>query len=319
MDEAVILGDIGGTNARFALLRGGGIAATKWLAVADYPTILGALEAYIASLGEEVRVAGAILAAAGPVEENRSSLTNSPWVVDGGELETRFGWPRVHVLNDFAATAWALPELAADALAPVGGGTAIPDRPAAVLGPGTGLGLACFLPTRVGPVVLDTEGGHVTLAALSPREDAVIGRLRRRFGHVSAERVLSGAGLVNLHDTVAALDGIEVPERTPAEVMAAAQSARCPASVAALDMFCRFLGDFAGNAALTFGARGGVFIAGGIVPRAIDHLRRSDFRERFEAKGRYQAYLSAIPTRVITDPDPAFAGLRGLAAREFGV
>jgi glucokinase len=183
------------------------------------------------------------------------------------------------------------------------------------LGPGTGLGVAAYVPRENGAFVLRSEGGHSTMPSGSPREDAIIENLRRRFGHVSAERVLSGQGLENIYRAIADIDSVAVPERTAAEIMQAALAGRCPTSRAALDTFCAMLGDVAGNFALSYGAQGGVFIAGGIMPRLRDHLPRSQFRSRFETKGRLSEYLKTIPVYLILQDDPAFIGLASLAAR----
>ena len=136
-------------------------------------------------------------------------------------------------------------------------------------------------------IVIASEGGHATLAATSRREDAILDQLRQRFGHVSAERVLSGPGLENLYRAIAAVDEIDVPLRNASEITQAALQGACLTSRAALDMFCAMLGGFAGNVALTYGARGGVYIAGGIAPRILDYLIDSEFRRRFEQKGRF--------------------------------
>jgi glucokinase len=182
------------------------------------------------------------------------------------------------------------------------------------LGPGTGLGVAAYVPRENGAFVLRSEGGHATMPSGSLREDAIIETLRQRFGHVSAERVLSGQGLENLRAN-AAIDSVSVPERTAAEITQAAIAGRCPASRAALDTFCAMLGDVAGKYALGFCAQGGVFIAGGIISHIRDYLPRSQFRARFEAKGRLSEYLKTIPVYLILQDDPAFIGLRSLAAR----
>jgi glucokinase len=153
------------------------------------------------------------------------------------------------------------------------------------------------------------------MAATSPREDAIMDYLRREFGHVSAERVVSGMGLENLHRAVGALDGVEAPQRDAAEITKAALDGDCPIARVALELFCAMLGTIAGNAALMFGARGGVYIAGGIAPRLTDFLARSEFRARFESKGRLRTYLASIPTSVIVQPAATFLGLRSIAKR----
>jgi glucokinase len=312
----ILLADIGATNARFALLRQAEIGPVRVLPVAEYPRFIDAVTAFLQSQG--ATLAGAVLAVAGLVEDERAVMTNCPWVVDAAELRRALGISAVRVINDFAATAWSLPALEPDHVAPVGAGRAVPGAPMVVLGPGTGLGLACHVPHADEPVVLATEGGHVTLAAASTREDAVIEWLRGRFGHVSAERALSGPGLENLYRAIAAIDGAGVPEREATAITQAGVAGTCPVSCAALDMFCAMLGTFAGNAALSFGARGGVFIAGGIAPRIVDYLMDSELRARFDAKGRSRSYMQAIPLNVIVHPDYAFIGLKTLIERADG-
>ncbi|HKU94138.1 MAG TPA: glucokinase, partial [Vineibacter sp.] len=178
----------------------------------------------------------------------------------------------------------------------------------------TGLGVACLVPGDP-PVAIATEGGHATASATDPRQDAVIQWLRARFAHVSVERVLSGDGLVNLHDAIAAIDAKVVPTRSPAQITDAALAGACAVCREALDMFCAMLGAAAGDMALTFGARGGVYIAGGIVPRIVDHLAHSAFRAQFESKGRFHDYLAGIPVHVILRSNPAFVGLAAVARR----
>lgn len=313
----ILLGDIGGTNARFALLESRELTPVESVLVADYPGFREALTRFIEMHGGKPRISGAVLAVAGPVETDRCAVTNSPWVIDGAKLRNSFGFANVDIINDFEAIAWALPHLTADDLFAIGGGEPVQGAPVAVLGPGTGLGLACLVTGPDAAIVVETEGGHATLPGTSRREDAIIERLRDRYGHVSAERVLSGSGLENLYRAIRVLDKMTVPDRTAAEITQAATSGTCQVSVAALDMFCAMLGTVAGNVALTVGARGGIYIAGGIVPRIINYLAHSEFRNRFEAKGRFRSYLAAIPTNVIIHADPAFVGLRALAEQRF--
>lgn len=185
-----------------------------------------------------------------------------------------------------------------------------------VLGPGTGFGASCFVPAAGAGFAIATEAGHANLATSSRREEAIIDQLRQRFGHVSIERALSGAGLENLYHAIAAVDRVDVPPRKAAAITDAAIARRCAVSRAALDMFCALLGMVAGDFALTFGARAGVYIAGGIVPRFAGELVQSKFRARFEAKGRYRSYLEPIPTNVIMRDDAAFIGLKAFVENE---
>jgi glucokinase len=313
--EQTLLGDIGATNARFSLMANGALGPVTELEVARYARFPDAVADFLNHHGDPVQVSRALLAVAGPVEGNRCKLTNCPWTIDGDELRTTFRLAKVRVVNDFAATAYSLPSLAATDLHAIGGGRAVPGAPMAALGPGTGLGVACLVPAADELAVIAGEGGHATLGAGSEREAAVMDCLRRQFGHVSAERAISGAGLENLYRAIATLDQSKATARDAAEITHSALAGRCRTAVAALDMFCALLGSFAGNVALTFGARGGVYIAGGISPRIVAFLERSQFRRRFEDKGRLRPYLEAIPVNVIVHPAAAFMGLKALGDR----
>ncbi len=306
--DLVLLGDIGGTNARFALVQNGKIEMVANLRVAEHPTVRTALTEVLQSLPDPTP-RRAVFGCAGPVEAGAIALTNSTWRLEERELEAQFGFDRVLLVNDFAAVAWALPHLRDEQLQQIGPGESKPGRPKVVLGAGTGLGVAAFLPDPLGPQVITGEGGHVTLPAGDDREAEVLRRLRARLGHVSAERLLSGNGLVRLYETLAEMDGLSPPPRGAPEITAAATANDCATSRITLDMFCAILGGFAGNLALTWGAQGGVYIAGGIAPHFAAHLAASAFRQRFEAKGRFQPYLAAIPTWLVLHPEPAFLGL----------
>jgi len=261
-------------------------------------------------------ISAAILAAAGAIGDGHCALTNSSWVIDARELRTAYGFSTVRLLNDFEAVAWSLPHLTAEKLFPLGGGLPIAGAPLAALGPGTGLGMAACIPHATGHLVLASEGGHSSMAGLSSREDAVIAVLRQRLGHVSAEHVLSGGGLENLHQALAALDKAALPRRRAAEISREGIEGNCATSRAAIDMFCAMLGTVAGNLALTLGAKGGIFIAGGILRRMPEYLAGSQFRARFEDKGRLRGYLEPIPVWLILDEDAAFVGLHALAEVE---
>jgi glucokinase len=313
--DMVLLGDIGATNARFALLAGGKLGPVTWIEVARYPQFGDAVGAMLEDQLAERGVLDALLAVAGPVDGGRCAFTNCAWTIDDREMRDRFDFNTVRVINDFEATALSLPHLADEDLFALGGGRAVPGAPMAVLGPGSGLGVACLLTDGARRVVVPSEGGHATMPSASRREDAILDHLRERFGHVSAERVLSGPGLENLYRAIAVVDRVDAPARNAVEITNGALKATCPTSRAALDMFCAMLGSFAGNVALTYGARGGVYIAGGIAPRILDYLARSAFRERFEDKGRFRPYAEAIPAQVIVHAAATFLGLKSLAER----
>jgi glucokinase len=315
----VLLADIGGTNARFALTRGelsigDQIGAIDYVKVADFPTVREAIADVLARRSGGKRPERAVLAVAGPVTNNRCVMTNSPWVIDGNELQPALGFDRVHVLNDFEVLAWSLPALQPADFIPLGGQDGLHGEPLLVIGPGTGFGVSCLVERHGTRLAVVTEAGHATLPAENEREERVIACLRQRLGHVSIERgALSGSGLQSLYEALAEVDGAQVPHRDAAAITKAALEGSCELSRATLDMFCAILGSVAGNLAVTFGARGGVYIAGGIAPRFPDFLAASAFRARFEAKGRFQDYLRNIPTRLVTKPDASFIGLRMFA------
>ncbi len=314
--DSVVLGDIGGTNARFAVLHDGVLGRVEHLKVSEYQHFADALDKFIKSRSTARSIRNALFGVAGVVEHQRCALTNNPWIVAADELRARFGFATVHIVNDFEALAWSLPHLSRKDLSLIGGQKARAVAPMVVIGPGTGLGVAAYVHSHRGDLVLQSEGGHATLPGGSPREDAIIAKLRTQFGHVSAERVLSGPGLENLYRVIASLDAQAVPECTAAEITEAALTNRCVISRTALDTFSGLLGSVAGNLALSFGAQGGVYIAGGIAPQLRDYLPQSPFRSRFEAKGRLTSYLKPIPTYLVLHDDPAFVGLQFLAGQE---
>lgn len=313
--DAFVLADVGGTNVRFAVLKAGKLGEPRSMPVHDHATFADALADFLQRDPGGAAVGGALFAVAGVVSGERCKLTNNPWVIDGAELRARFGFTSVGLINDFEALAWSLPHLDRAHLLQIGGGEPVAKAPMLVFGPGTGLGVAAFVPVAPGGLVLRSEGGHATLPSSSPREDAIIAHLRASVGHVSAERVLSGSGLENLYRAIADIDHTNVPVRGAAEITQAAIDDRCSTCRAAVDQFCAWLGDVAGNLTLIFRAEGGVFIAGGIVRHIRDYLPRTQFRERFEAKGRFKAYLAPIPVFVIPRGEPALVGLQALAAR----
>jgi glucokinase len=308
-----LLGDIGATNARFALLTNGVLGQVRSFDVARFPGFADAAAVFLKDHGQRIDITKAVIAVAGPIEGNRCALTNCSWVIDAQEMYETFRL-EARVVNDFEAVAFSIPRLTAADVVGIGGGIAEQGAPIAVLGPGSGLGVACLVPGFGKPVVIPSEGGHATLAGMGDREDEIIKQLRRRFGHVSAERLISGDGLENIYQSIIALDGLTLAPCSAADITKSALRGDCQVAHEALAKFCAFLGSFAGNVALTFGARGGVYIAGGISPRIVDFMARSEFRNRFEAKSRLQPYLKTIPTSVIVHPAAAFLGLKSLSA-----
>lgn len=313
--EKILLGDIGGTTVRLAVLTGGAVGSIDHLPVAQYRSLIDAIEGFLGGRGDRNRIGAAVLDVAGPIEGGRCVLINSQWTIDAADLHAAFGFEPIQLINDFEALAHALPHLTESDVRPLALGRPPIGESLVVIGPGTGLGMAGIVRRGDRVTIVPTEGGHATLPGTTPREDAVIAHLREKFGDVSAERALSGPGLENLYGATAAIDGVAVLHRTAAEITQHALDRSCPVCVAAVDMFCAMLGTVAGNLALMFRARGGVYIAGGIAPRIVDLLARSEFHARFVAKGRFRPYLECVPVSVIINPDSAFRGLKALALR----
>lgn len=315
-DLPLLLADIGATNARFGLVRDGALNESRILACADYASPADAALAFLADIPAADRPRQGAFALAGPVLGDEVTMINRGWTFSLEATGKALGLDRFVAVNDFTAVALAAPRLGPADMMKVGGGTATPGAPIAVLGPGSGLGVSGLLPRpgngreKGGWVALSGEGGHATMAACDDREAEVLAALRARFGHVSAERVLSGPGLSALYAALAEVNGDLLSEPPEAvEITAAGMSGSDPLAVETLELFCALLGTAAGNLALTLGAAGGVLVAGGIIPRLGERFARSPFRARFEDKGRLRPYLQKIPTAVITHPLPAFLGL----------
>lgn len=306
-----LVADIGATNARFALIGDGPPARIEVLRCAEHPTLSDAIRAYLARIDTRMPPRAAI-AVASPITGDTITLTNHAWTFSISEMKEALDLERIEAVNDFTAQALAVPRLTEADVRKVGGGEPLPGSAIGVIGPGTGLGVSGLVPTPDRWVPLAAEGGHVTMAAVTEREDEVLRHLRRRFSHVSAERVLSGMGLSNLYETLATLDGEDVRALDPKGVTEAAAAGHDAHAVEAVELFCAMLGTVAGNLALTLGSFGGIYIAGGIVPKLGDRFYRSAFRERFVAKGRFRSYLESIPTWVVTHPYPAFLGLKAV-------
>lgn len=311
METPILIADLGGTTLRFALAGRGRPGAEMALAADLFSTLEQAVAAFLDPIDRREWPYRAIFAAAGPQDGRDITFTNRDWRSPIAGLRDRFGLNRIVVINDFAALALALPHLTDEDTRSLGPRRTPEPGPMVVLGPGTGLGVASVLPEGDGWRVIPGEGGHVTLPAQTEIEDQVISYLRAVHGHVSAERALSGAGLADLHDAVRAIGGLPARRRAPEEVSEAATAD--PACRRAVELFTDLLATVAGDLALTMGANGGVFIAGGIVPKLGDLFDGDRFRRRFTAKGRLTEYLDPIPTRLITHPQPALLGLAAAA------
>jgi glucokinase len=307
-----LIADIGGTNARFALLRGAQTSAERVLACADFPDIVAAAEHYLASAGAAApgeRPLHAAMAIAGPVTGDLIRMTNHVWQFSAAGTRRQLGLERLIFMNDFTALALAIRHLPAEELRPIGVGRPVAGAPIALMGPGTGLGVSGLIPAGNQWVPLQGEGGHVTLSVMTERELAILGVLRREWSHVSAERVLSGPGLVSLYQAVSTLEKVTPEPLTPAQITQRALGGSDRVCLEVVSTFCALLGTLAGNLVLTLGALGGVYIGGGIVPQLGQLFVNSRFRDRFEDKGRYASFLAEVPAYVINTRLPAFIGL----------
>lgn len=306
-----LVGDIGGTNARFALVEPGSdqLQSIAVLPCADFDNLDGAVNAYLEQVGV-VDVRRACMAFACPVHGETIRMTNNPWVFRKTEMREALGLDLFKTVNDFTAMALGVPHVSAEHLHAVGGGESDQRRARLVIGPGTGLGVSGLVPTRYNWVPLATEGGHVDFAPTDDLEMAVQQALRIRFGRVSVERILSGQGLLNLYQALAEIRQAPVRLQSPEAVSKAALDQLDPLAREALKLFCEILGRVAGNAALTLGSLGGVYLCGGIIPRFLDYFRDSPFRAAFEEKGRMKPLMESIPVFVVTEP---YTGLLGAA------
>jgi glucokinase len=317
--RTALVGDIGGTNARFGIVHeNGSLAHTQQLPCRDFKTLEDVVGTYLDQTRLNTPPAVGLLAVAGPVIDDEVTFTNLPWQTNAKKLAAHHAINDVRLMNDFAAVALSVPYIQKADLQQIGGGVERPHQNKAVIGPGTGLGVAGM--TWVGDryAVISGEGGHMSLSDnIGDRENAIFYSLGRKFGHVSAERVCSGKGLENLYNTIRQIDGRDdVPVRNAAEISGAALAGNCDVATESLDLMLGFLGRAAGNIALIHGALGGVYIAGGIPAKLGPYFAKSRFREEFENKGGKRGYLESIQTHVIVTKDsPAMLGLTHEATR----
>ena len=315
-----LIADIGGTNARFAISHGRpaatGTAASagllvdpRYMPVRDFPGLAEAAAAYLHDHpGEQPAIDEAVIAVATPVDAEVIRFTNSPWSFTRPELQAALGVERLEVINDFAAQAASIPHLGPDDSIAIGGGQALAGWPIAVIGPGTGLGAAGLVPGPDGPIVVASEAGHVSFAPHDALELEVLHRLFTRFAHVSNERLISGPGLLTLTETIAEISGRRFTGDTPEAVTRAAAEEGSELAIDALRVFSGLLGGAAGDLALSFGAKGGVFICGGLCNKLGRFFDPVGFRARFEAKGRLGGFLASIPCRLVTNPVTGLIG-----------
>ena len=323
--EPILLADIGGTNARFAMIDAGKRNDPVLLGIRRYPvtqfeSLAAAIRRYLQEAGVAATPRRAVLGVAAPVKGDRIAITNNPWTFSVEELRSECRFDSLAVINDFSANSMSLPYLQAADVKAIGpaapivarGPAPAPDRSFAVIGPGTGLGVGGLLIRDGRPIPVDSEGGHTSFAPANAYEFAILEAVQQRFERVSYERLVCGPGMMNLYRAVCAVEGLAASSATPEQVTALAAGDRAGAEFRTLALFCEILGACAGDVALMFAAWDGVYLAGGMLPTLVPWLESGGFRRRFEAKGRYRPTLQAVPTLAILHPD---LGLLGAAAR----
>lgn len=310
MTDPMLVADIGGTNARFAIAEAQDdqihIRAAQTFRAEDFETIRDAADAYLEAVAE--KPSRACFAAAGPIIDDEVGFTNSHWTLRTPEITQSLRLSEFHIVNDFYALAAGVAHLAADAFVEVKAGEPISEAPQLVIGPGTGLGQALIVPTKDGEKIVATEGGHVSFAPRTDEEFAIKKFIAREHPRVSVERLLSGRGLVNIHRALCAIEGKQRISLQANEITRAAITGDYPIAVRAVDMFCAILGRVAGDAVLATGARGGVVLGGGILPKISDAFLKSDFVKRFREKGRMSEYVEAVPVKLIMADGAALYG-----------
>ncbi len=319
-----LVADIGGTNARFALVTTASnglqpeLSHLKIMPGADYPSFSSALNAYLSTL-ECRRPKAACIAIASPIQGDRIEMTHLPWAFSIEELKKAFDFDFFEVMNDFNAVALGVSVLTEKDIDEIKPGAVHDHEPRGIIGPGTGLGVSGLAYCHESGLWLPISGlgGHVNLPAATPYECRLIAAVMEDLGHVSAELMISGTGLGNLYTAVCKMEGQAPKKLSPADITTRALNETDIHCVKTLECFCAFLGSVAGNLALTFGARGGVYIAGGIVPRLIAFLKESAFVDRFVHKGVMSDYVKNIPVSVITNTQVGLVGAAVWIARKY--
>lgn len=305
-----LLGDVGGTHARFALVHGNNapITQVKVLSTGQFSDLANAVTVYLQQIGSP-RVGHACIAIANPILGDVVEMTNNDWRFSIENTRQSLRLESLLMLNDWEAMAMAAPAFGVNDLEQIGQGSPVEHAPKGLIGPGTGLGVSSLVRSRRGDwVPIAGEGGHVSLSPSCEREADILRTLWQTFPHVSAERVISGMGLENLYQAICVLNGTAAEPLSAVQVSQRGMAATDPACEEALDQLCRFLGNTAGNLALTLGARGGIYIGGGVIGQLGEYFAQSGFRAAFEAKGRFQKYMMGIPTYVIRKEQPALVG-----------
>ncbi len=311
-----ILGDIGGTNTRLAMADAPNAALhnIQYFENKDFKNLDQIIAEYLdrSQLSQQGAVQNAALAVAAPIKRDQVNLTNVGFNFSQQDYIKQFGFKRLNVINDFTALAYCLPHMQQEDLIKIGGGEIEKNANKLVIGPGTGMGMAALIPCLRDDVVhwhpIPSEAGHSTFSPNSEREFALLTMLKKHYYRISIERLISGIGIKTIYDTLAEIDGIAIKNFSPADISNLALAGEDLLAVESLNLFCSILGRVAGDHCLHFSAFGGVYIAGGIIPKILPFFLKSDFRKVFENKGRMAEFTGSIATQLIIHKTPALVG-----------
>lgn len=304
-----LVADIGGTNLRIGTTDlDGNIYNLKLYQCNKFSGLAEIIQNYLSQMDIDDAELNACFAIACPVDNDVISMTNLPWEFSKRELQATLNLTKMYFINDYTAIAHAVPLLNKEQKVQIGSGDVVQGQPISICGPGTGLGVANVVNVNKQWVSLGGEGGHVDFAPTDEIEIKILNFLLTKYKHVSYEQLLSGLGIQQIYQALMFIKGQEPEAFEAKDITQKAISNECDVCKETLDRFCAILGNFAGNLSLTLASFGGVYIAGGIVPRFIDYIKNSDFRSRFEAKGRFESFNQTIPTFVITEPQPGLIG-----------
>ncbi|AKC31978.1 glucokinase [Candidatus Pantoea carbekii] len=308
MTKYALVGDVGGSNVRLALceIETGIITQTKIFSTLQYDTLEKVIRCYLHQQQKDIQ--DGCIAIACPIKNDWVEMTNHNWAFSIHQMKDNLGFSHLEIINDFTAVSMAIPMLSKKDVTQFGGKVPMQGKPIAIYGAGTGLGVSYLVQVDRRWISLPGEGGHVDFAPNSKEETDILEILRSELGHVSAERILSGSGLVNLYRAIVKSQGRNPKILKPKDVTKYALNSSCIDCHKALMLFCIIMGRFGGNLALNLGTFGGVYIAGGIVPRFIDFFKSSGFRTAFEDKGRFRNYLVDIPVYMIMHSNPGLLG-----------
>ncbi|MGN0915222.1 MAG: glucokinase [Succinivibrio sp.] len=319
LNGVALVGDVGGTNARLSLvnLADGSLSNTIVYSSVDNDSLEKVIVKYREETGAQFD--SACIAIACPLNGDYIKMTNNPWEFSISQMQKNLGLKQLIFINDFTAMSMSTVAISKDEMTQVGGNDRVDDAPRAIYGAGTGLGVGYLVKVDGKWRPFSSEGGHVDIAATNSRQDEIVRELRKKFEHVSAERLLSGQGLVNLYTAIATLNGHEVKDVEPCNVTAGAfADTPCPDCKEAVDQFCALMGSFGSNLYVNLLTNGGVYIAGGIVPRFVDYFMNSTFRKEFDNEGRYSDFVKKVPVYIISHKDAGLLGAGAYLRQELG-